>query len=320
MLTLSLLFLPGFCLFTIPVAVLTGVLLGFGRMASDGEVAALAAAGVPPVRVCAAPLAVGLLAASLGGLVAAVVAPAAAEALHQTFVRLTRQHIAASLSPGRFFEEIPRVLLYPHQASPAGDGWDGFLVHDCRTAQRCHVLVARQARVQAREDRNALQLELVDGEIHEDLRPSQGYDLVRFSRAELGLDIDRLVASRAQVVASVERLASGRLSAAMQDPALPPAERVRLSSTWHRRLAFPLAALLFAAWGTALAIHGRLRGWRGTLIIAVASVAGYYLAMRFGDALVRVGWLDTVGAAWLPDVLLLLLACLRLARLSRRPG
>ena len=53
---------PGVLIFTIPMAVLVGVLLGLGRMSADSEIIALSALGVSrqrmlvPVAVSAAPL------------------------------------------------------------------------------------------------------------------------------------------------------------------------------------------------------------------------------------------------------------------------
>ena len=73
--------LPSMLAVTIPMAFLLGVLLAFGRMASDSEIVALRAVGVSPLRLLAP---VVLMATVTGGLtfyVHAVALPAANQAL-----------------------------------------------------------------------------------------------------------------------------------------------------------------------------------------------------------------------------------------------
>jgi len=52
-LQLFLLAIPGVLPFTIPFGVLVGILIGLGRLAADGEITAMRAAGVPSRRVIA---------------------------------------------------------------------------------------------------------------------------------------------------------------------------------------------------------------------------------------------------------------------------
>ena len=141
----SLLFLPGFCVLTIPISVLTGVLLGFGRMASDGELVGLAGAGLPARRIAVSPLALGLAAAVFAAVIASMLVPASTAALHRAFVDMSKRQVAASLDPGRFYEEIPRVVLYPKVAAREAGVYNGFLAFDRRPGRARHLVVARRA-------------------------------------------------------------------------------------------------------------------------------------------------------------------------------
>src|SRR5579863_3018530 len=60
-LTLSTAILPNVLTFTIPMAVLVGILTGFGRMSSDSEAIAFRASGISMVRLLGPVLALGLL-------------------------------------------------------------------------------------------------------------------------------------------------------------------------------------------------------------------------------------------------------------------
>src|SRR6476661_684788 len=62
---LSVAILPNVLTFTIPMAVLVGILTGFGRMSSDSEAIAFRASGLSMIRLLTPVLAVGILAFAL---------------------------------------------------------------------------------------------------------------------------------------------------------------------------------------------------------------------------------------------------------------
>lgn len=319
LLRVALLFLPGFCVLTIPISVLTGVLLGFGRMASDGELVGLAGAGISARRVAVSPLLLGLIAAGLSVVVANLAVPGSTAALHRAFVDMGKRQVAASLDPGKFYEEIPWMVLYPKEAAPQEGVYDGFLVFDRRPDRARHLIVARRARILPRQDGNFLLLNFEDGEVH--ARGRRGlYSVARFRRADISIDIGRLVADRTRFLPVMEQMSLRELREASKDPTRTRRARNLSASAWHRRFAFPLASLAFALLGCALGLTGRLRGRRRTLVASVVVVAGYYLLMRLGDAVVDKGWLGPAPAAWLPDFLVLATGFWWMVRRERRPG
>lgn len=317
------LMLPSFAVLIVPISVLCGVLLGFGRMAEDGELVALAGAGVGPVRLAYMPLGLGGVASVLALVVAWWVAPASTAMLHRTFVEISKRHLAASLRPGEFFDDIPYMVLYGQRMEQSGreaDTWDGFLIYDYRPGRDRYILTAERARIRPARGKNLLRLDLDRGETHRYEPDSDLYNLGTFQRATVGIDIDRLVYDATRFIPPAERMSSAELARAGGDPALSRFDRDRMTAAWHRRLAFPAAGLLFALLGVALGASGRLQGTRRTLLAAVGVVAGYYLLMRMGDAGVDARWVGPGTAAWMPDVMVALAALGWMWRRGRKPG
>jgi len=316
---LTVYFLPGFAVFTIPISVLCGVLLGFGRLTGDGELVAFASAGISNLRLSHMPFLLGLVAVALSFVTAAWLAPWSTTALHRAFVDLSKRHVAYSLRPGRFFEEIPGVVLYPRAAAAGQDAFDGFMMYDRRPGRTRHLLVARRARVGPGRGGNFLALELQDGQVHVRDKPRRLYSLASFASGEIGIDIERVIYDRTRFISPTERLGLSGLAAAARDERLSQRERRVHLAAWHRRFAFPLAGLLFALLGCALGTSGRLPGRRRTLLASVIIVAGYYLSMRAGDAMSTKGW-PVLLAAWMPDMLVGALAIGLMWYRARRPG
>jgi lipopolysaccharide export system permease protein len=72
---LALALLPNVLIFTIPMAVLCGTIIGLGRMSSDSELVAMRAAGISTWRTLWPALVVGLIATGAAGYLNLVEAP-----------------------------------------------------------------------------------------------------------------------------------------------------------------------------------------------------------------------------------------------------
>src|SRR5260221_12241317 len=82
--------LPNVLVFTIPMAVLAGTIVGLGRMGSDSELVAMRAAGVSTWRMLWPALALGLIAAAATGWLNLKEAPRAQQQLKSVAIRSAR--------------------------------------------------------------------------------------------------------------------------------------------------------------------------------------------------------------------------------------
>src|SRR5258708_15760076 len=124
-LVLFLCIVPSILVFTIPMAVLIGVLLGLGRMSMDSEIIALTSLGISRKRIL---LPVGLLAvagAALTLLMTVVLAPRSLRAFRDIEAGLIASQISFQVQPRVFDERFPHMspTFTPASASaPHGPG------------------------------------------------------------------------------------------------------------------------------------------------------------------------------------------------------
>lgn len=98
---LSLLFLPSLAVIVIPITLLLGVLMTFGRLAEQGELIAIKAAGVPLKRVVAPVIALGAVLSGLSFVIQDRVQPwAIARAFDIIYRELPQRATIEMLSPG----------------------------------------------------------------------------------------------------------------------------------------------------------------------------------------------------------------------------
>jgi len=109
---LALALLPLVLAFTIPMAVLSGTIIGFGRMGSDSELVAMRAAGVSTWRILWPALALGLLATAAAAELNLKEAPRAQQQLKSVAIRGALYKMDSPVEPRTFTSEIPNYVIY----------------------------------------------------------------------------------------------------------------------------------------------------------------------------------------------------------------
>lgn len=303
-------------IFTIPIAVLVGVLIGLGRLSADSEIVALHASGIGLRRllVPVGAVALGCTAATLG--LTFWLSPAAV----RTFTRLSNQALA-SQAPfevrSRVFNELPHSVLYVQDAGAEGTHWRGVFLETSGGSEGATVTTAREATIVAGRERGEVELHMKDRSTHQyDPKHPERYDLLYFAQSEI----------------SVPTATGGAApkSGALSDAAKPVSAlladhgpnwrdaRVELEN----RMAFPAACLVFALLGIPIGVRPRRGGRAAGLIFTLVLVGGYYLLWVFGDHLARQGEVPPWAGVWLANIAAAIAGLISLRRVEsiRKPN
>src|SRR5215470_16373552 len=104
--------LPNPLTFTIPMAVLVGILTGFGRMSSDNEAIAFRASGISMIRLLAPVLFLGMIAFAANLAVTLWIAPRTAARLRDIKYEIIAKQVSLEVKPKIFNESITNFVLY----------------------------------------------------------------------------------------------------------------------------------------------------------------------------------------------------------------
>ncbi len=127
---LSVAILPNVLTFTIPMAVLVGILTGFGRMSSDSEAIAFRASGISMVRVLGPVLTLGLLTFAANLAMTIWIAPQTAARLRDLRYEIIAKQVSLEVKPRVFNETIRNRVLYIQNNAREGFNWQGILLAD----------------------------------------------------------------------------------------------------------------------------------------------------------------------------------------------
>ncbi|HTP44339.1 MAG TPA: LPS export ABC transporter permease LptF, partial [Candidatus Acidoferrum sp.] len=300
--------LPPVLTFTLPMAVLVGVLIGLGRLSADSEIVALHACGISLRRLL---LPVGFVAAA-STLVTLVMtfwlSPLAVRTLRSLEDELRSSQAPFAVQPRVFDERFPRFVLYVQDVEAAATHWRGVFLAASGGQAGSTVTVARDATIVQGEnspDRSEIELHLGAGSTHEyDPRDLARYNVTTFGESAIPIDISAApgaAPSPKSAAASMAEL-STLLLIRTHGPNWRDA-RVEL----HRRIAFPAACLVFALLGVPVGVRPR-RGGRATgLILTLILIGGYYFLFVTGAHMAQQGSVSPWLGIWIANIVALVI-------------
>jgi len=314
-LELFLCILPGVFTFTLPMAVLIGVLLGLGRMSADSEIIALTALGIGRRRIL---LPVGVLAISGAVLTLCMtlwLGPKAVYRYRTLETDLVTSQISFAVQPRVFDERFPKLVLYVNDVSASGTHWHGVFLAEATGDSGSQLTLAEDAIVVAEPKQGKLELHLRGGTTHEFSREDPDhYSVTAFGQSDWPIEVTGLAeTSGPRQVSNPERSFSQLLHT-------PGADWREARVELHRRLAFPAACLAFALVAVPLGSQPRRGGRAAGSLLAVILIACYYLLTVIGAGLAREGTLSPAVGIWLANIFLAILGLILLPRLEQFRG
>ncbi|HKE09231.1 MAG TPA: LPS export ABC transporter permease LptF [Candidatus Acidoferrum sp.] len=310
-LTLFLCIIPGILVFTIPMAVLIGVLLGLGRMSMDSEIIALTSLGISRKRML---LPVGVLAvvgAVLTLLMTLVLAPRSLRAFRDIEGNLITSQISFQVQPRVFDERFPHMVLYVNDVAASATHWHGVFLFETGAETGSRITLSEDAIVIAEPALGKLELHLNSGTTHEFQRenPDQ-YSVTAFERSDWPIEFSSLATSKERTLSNPER----SLGELWHDNG-PRWRDARVEI--NQRFAFPFACFAFALIAVPLGAQPRRGGRAAGTLLSVLIIAGYYLLFVIGAGFARQGVLPPFVGMWAANIILVFAGLALLPRMER---
>ena len=320
--------LPGVLIFSIPLATLAGIIVGFSRMGSDSEIVAMRAAGVGSWTMIWPALLIGLLLTGATAWLHLKEAPEAARDVERIALQGALAKLDSPVEP-RTFSTLPNYVIYVRDGDKQKGTWGRVFIFGQRSNHTTEVFTARSGRIDSSGDQSELVLSDVlsakfpnandDNDQPADPPPQnpiglnndqksyvvERSDQLRFSINTGRADIMQRLNQRDTNADSMdwgdlrERAASGT-----------PAEQKEAIRILNRRVALSVSPFFFALLAAALGLRIRRGGRSVGVLLALIVVIIYYLISLLGESLARVGTVSPYIGPWLATVFLLGLSVL----------
>lgn len=290
---------------TIPMALLLGLLIAFGRLSADREAVALQACGVSLYRLLRPAAVISLAGFAATLYVMIVLLPDSNQAFRELTFKVVTSRAQGDVKPRVFFEDFPGKVLYVRDVDPAGGlPWRGVFVADTQDPNQPVVYVAREGGVAIDAAKRTIQMTLVDGWSHRThASEPQNYDVSRFGETVISLDPDSVFPREGPMKGDNEMtIAELRQRIAEQRAKNDSTHNQEIAI--HQKFSIPVACLVFGIIATALGVTTRRDGKLASFVLGICVVFAYYVVLYLPRALAKGGQLSGPVAAWLPNVVI----------------
>lgn len=315
--------------YALPLGVLAGILIAFGRLGAQSEITAMRAGGVPLARIAAPALALAAALATAAAYINLELAPAANTAYRSILRGAVSDNPATALVPGELCRDFPGVIIRAgsREGGELGDLWVWQVGGDGQLTQSLHARTALAQLVPGEEgEPDRLRISARNVRIEQrkpgDAARRETSTYASLDRAELDFALRRTAGSGARKLRwlttseLLEAMDKGWNLPAGAGPAQVEASRLQARRQFHAHLGGAAGILALAT----LAVPLSLRvGRRETFVNAAVAlgVALAYYALTSAAEWVSDPALQPHLLAWAPSLATLALGIALLRRADR---
>jgi LPS export ABC transporter permease LptG/LPS export ABC transporter permease LptF len=304
--------LPNVLIFTLPMAVLVGILTGFGRLSSDSEMIALRASGVSMRRILVPVLTLGVAAWLINTAMTTWIAPEMAVQLSRAKREIVLRHSSLVVQDGVFNENSPNLTLYVRNISPNDGKWHDIVLDDVRDPNQELILFASTGVPQINEVDHTLNLTLTNGNTHKiNFQKLEQYDSEIFRTRDISIPIPS--GDSDSDTPPLFQTSTKTLWTQMMAGTATYKDRVE----FHTRFALPFACIAFAFVGLPLGVSTTRGSKSMGLILSLILMFLYYLGFMGGTKLASDSNFSPFLGAWIPNFAFLIVGIFMMSRADR---
>ena len=278
-----LLVLPKMLSLSIPMAALLAPLTTFLRLSVDSELTVLKSSGVSLHQLLTPVIVFGLAAFLLTALFSVWLAPSANLRFRTEILTLAKARADLAIKEQVFVRDFPGLTIYVGQLPANSESMSNVIINDRRSPEENTIIVARHGLLDIDPVHDLLLFRLTEGVIDRFYQDRESVDSIFFDTYELKVSPGSEFESNSPAMTMGRQdMPTGMLlgEADKRDAENDPFGHIfRLE--FHRRLSFPVAALLMSLIGVPLGASFRAKGRNVGLMIGLGIFVAYYVIFSF---------------------------------------
>jgi len=302
-LKLFMLMIPSLLTYTVPISVLTAVLLSLGRLSGDNEITAIKASGINLFSLILPLLIVGLILSLILVVFNDRVIPYAHFTMRKAVVEVGVKNPTATLEPGVFIDSFEGCVLFIY-------GIEQNKLYNVRIYQPqgedkpTRTIIAKRGEFIAVPEKNAIKLKLIDGSSDEpDPENPNNFYKLNFKNYFMTLSLAKFQDAD-KIGKKAKDMTIAELNKDIERRKREGIDPAPLLTEINKKLSLAFSCFIFMLLGIPLAIITRRREKSINLGIAFVTVGIFYLLFLGAEALSIQHILDPPIAMWIPNVIL----------------
>ncbi len=308
---------PNIFLYTLPMAAMLGVTIGFTRLSSDSEILALKASGTSVFAMIPPVIAVTTVIALFTSYFSVHLIPMSEIAMKQMTRQLLREKASKGIKAHKFTEALGDVVVYVDAIDKKSETWSKVWVSDMRDAVLPTIIMAETGRMDSNLEEMDIVLELNNGSLH---KPGNHQaQIVEFERYQLNIPIappqNRATHVKRRDVLGMKELLNAA-NATPENTDRQRREKRRYLIEFHKRLVLPAGCMLISLLGMPLGLQARPGRKAIGIQVGLGIFILYYVLFTYGKSMAEEGTLPVLISMWLPNTLFFFLAIFWIYRVT----
>ncbi|MDP2921187.1 MAG: LptF/LptG family permease [Candidatus Omnitrophota bacterium] len=295
--------IPFLLSYTIPMSILTSVLLVFGRLSSDNEIIAIRASGINIYRLSIPLLVIGLLFSLFSVVLNNDIIPSMHFESRKIIKNIGVKTPAAYLEPGTFIKSFKGYIIFIHEIDK--NKLKGVRIYQPQEDRSTRTIIAERGEFITLDNQNAVKLKLINGTSDEPnpKNPINFYKL-NFKTYYLTLNVDESIASSNYTEKKPKEMNFQEIKKEIDRLGRYHVDTPSLIAEFHRKISVSFASVIFVIIGIPLGVFTKRGEKTIQFAIALGVIVLYYLLMAGSIALSLKSAANPAILMYLPNIII----------------
>ena len=294
--------MPYLLSYTLPVAILSGLLLSLGRLSSDNEIVALRAVGINPIRIIAPLITLGMIFSLFALLINGRFIPQSHFATRKVLTEIGVKNPTAALEAGTFIDAFQGYTLFIYRIE--GNKLENIRIYEPQgEGKPARTIVARRGEFISLPKKKMIKLKLMDGTSDEpDPNTPGSFYKLNFDQYFMTLNIAK-TSDAASLEKKPKDMTIDELSMKMEEYSESGIDPLPLLINLNKRISLSFACFVFILLGAPLAMITKQRAKSINFGLSFLIVALYYILLISAETVSLRGIMFPAFNIWIPNIL-----------------
>jgi lipopolysaccharide export system permease protein len=293
---------PSFLIFTIPMALLLGTLLSFGRLSGDSEIVAFKASGTSLYQLYFPISILSISAYLLTSFLVFYGLPWGNRGFISTLYLMAQSKANIEIKERVFNDLFNGLVIYIDKVPIQGKRMEGVLICDKREKEKVNTIFAKEGFLTSHPESQEVVLKLLDGDIHRFDPKTNVYQKMKFDTYDLKLEIGKAFAAWGARIREKE-MSIDEIKKKIKTKKMVGEDTTDLEIEFHKRYAIPFACIIFGLIGVPLGIQPHRSGRSYGFILSIFIILIYYISLTIFEVFGEKKTIPVFLAGWAPNFL-----------------
>jgi lipopolysaccharide export system permease protein len=304
---------PNMLLYSIPMAAMMGIIIGFTRLSNDAEILAFKACGISIYNILPPVFMVSLVFGIFSAYVSIKLIPAGEVAMKQLFYQLTKEKIDKGIKAKQFTAALGDLVVYVDDVDRTTNEWKHVWVSDARDQKSPTITMAQTGRMSTNLETMAVSIDLYDGSLHRTDTGQNQIIIFKNYRVTIPVSLPR------------DRNTSFGLDSMSMKELREKADQFGVDTLqgrtclvdYHKRIVLPFGCLIMSLMALPLGLQSGPGKRASGIPLGLAFFIIYYVLYTFGKILAEETTIVPVGISmWLANLFFLILTSIAIYRVA----